>query len=132
MAASIRQAPGRALLVEDELLVAVHVEELLEQVGYVRVAIAARVEEALVALAAGPDPTVAVLDVNLAGEQSWPVARECRRRGIPWVFVTGYLESHAAVPADLAGAVLLAKPLGREELAAGLARAAAASEPGGR
>ncbi len=122
----------KAILVEDELLVAFHVEELLEELGFRPVVTAARVADAIARLEAEPGVAVAVLDVNLAGEQSWPVARECRRRGIPWVFVTGYLADHAAVPVDLAGAVLLAKQLGRDDLADGLARALAAAEPSRR
>lgn len=134
MAACTRAVPGIALLVEDELLVAIHVEELLEQIGYGPVLNAGRVSEALAILESEPDIAVAVLDVNLAGEQSWPVARDCLRRGIPWVFATGYLKAHAALPVDLADAVLLSKPLGREELVAGLARAAAVAGrvPGGQ
>lgn len=125
MADITSQVPTTALLVEDELLVALHVEDMLESLGYARVELAGRVDEARGLLAGATNPAVAVLDVNLAGELSWPVARDCRRRGVPFLFVTGYLPDHAAVPDDLADCIILAKPVQREALRRGLAEAVA-------
>ncbi len=49
----------------------------------------ARVAKALVA-AQTEEIDVALLDVNVAGEQVFPVAYELERRGVPFLFVTGY------------------------------------------
>ena len=47
------------------------------------------VDEAM-ALAGQADIDFAILDINLGGAKSFPVAEILRRRGIPFVFATGY------------------------------------------
>jgi CheY-like chemotaxis protein len=79
----------RVLIVEDEPLVAIMLEEMLEELGANVAANAMRLEEALL-LAADCDFDAAVLDVNLSGARSYPVADKLRERGIPFVFATGY------------------------------------------
>ncbi|WP_281285593.1 MULTISPECIES: response regulator [Mesorhizobium] len=76
------------LVVEDEALVAMLIEDMLMELGYEVLGPAMRLEPALMA----PDENfdVALLDVNLANEQSFPVAQLLRERGIPFVFATGY------------------------------------------
>jgi CheY-like chemotaxis protein len=76
------------LVVEDEMLVAMLLEGMLKDFGY-RVIKAARVARA-VGMAATEAIDVAILDVNLAGETSYKVADQLRRRGIPFVFASGY------------------------------------------
>lgn len=76
------------LVVEDEMLVALMLEGMLKDLGY-RVIKAARVARA-VAMAAAEAIDVAILDVNLAGVSSYPVAEALRRRGIPFVVASGY------------------------------------------
>ncbi|MBK8211841.1 MAG: hypothetical protein IPK78_19770 [Rhodospirillales bacterium] len=46
--------------------------------------------------------TIAVLDVNLAGEASWPIDRLLKARGTPFLVLTGYHADHPGLPADLA------------------------------
>ena len=100
-----------AIVVEDEFLVALHVKDLLSELGLNVVGHAARLSEALDLVQRCTDLDVAVLDVNLAGEMSWPVARMLRARGVPVIFVTGYLPAHTALPDDLADATMLSKPV---------------------
>ena len=76
------------LLAEDEMLLAMMLEDRLEHFGY-RVIKAARLAGCL-ALAETEAIDVAILDINLAGEQSFPVAAVLRRRGIPFLFSSGY------------------------------------------
>lgn len=83
-----RQA-GRALIVEDEFLVAMELEDLLTGMGYQVVGSVARMPEAL-ELARDAEIDFAVLDINVGGSQSFPVADILRKRGIPFVFATGY------------------------------------------
>ncbi len=75
------------LLAEDEMLLAMMLEDRLEHFGY-RVIKAARVAGCLV-LAESAAIDVAILDINLAGEESFPVATVLRRRGIPFLFSSG-------------------------------------------
>lgn len=80
---------ARVLLVEDEALIAADAMERLEEAGFIVAATASSLHEAELA-ATTADIDAAVLDVNLRGEQSFPVADILNTRGLPFVFVTGY------------------------------------------
>ena len=79
----------RILIVEDEPLVAMHLEDLLIALGHAVVGLATRIDKALI-LARDGDIDFAILDVNVAGTQSFSVASILRQRGIPFIFATGY------------------------------------------
>ena len=83
------EARLRILIVEDEMLVAMNVEDMLLDLGHEVAGIASRLAPAL-ALAKEAEIDAAILDVNLAGEQSFPVAELLDGRGIPFLFATGY------------------------------------------
>jgi len=109
----------RALIVEDEVLVAMLIEELLERLGYEVVAISSHLEQAL-ELARTIEVDFALLDVNLNGKQSFPVAEMLRGRGIPFVFATGYGEG--TLDGAFSGVPLVQKPFSRDDLRAALAK----------
>lgn len=79
----------RVFLVEDEALVALMIEDMLVDLGFAVVATAAQLTKAR-ELACTGFFELAVLDVNLAGEFVFPVARILRDRRIPFLFSTGY------------------------------------------
>lgn len=79
----------RILVVEDEMLVLMSIETALEDLGCTSILAAATVGEALEVLSGHPFD-VAMVDVNLGGEKSYPVADALTERGIPFVFSTGY------------------------------------------
>ena len=107
--------PGlRVLVVEDEALVGMMIVDMLERLGCTYVVVAAWPNEALRRLR-DQSFDIAVLDINLNGKQSFPVAEELRRRGIPYLFSTGY--EKVAPPERHAGAPLLQKPYTQDELA---------------
>jgi CheY-like chemotaxis protein len=81
---------------------------------------ASRIEEAL-ELARDAAFDVAVLDVNLAGVQTYPVAAKVKARGIPFIFATGY--GAAEFPNDLAGTPTLEKPFRQDGLKDAIAHA---------
>ena len=84
-------AGRRVLVVEDEALVAMLLEDMLEDLGCQVLGPVMRVGEALAFVAEhGSEIDVAILDVNLAGERSFSVAEALRARGAPFVFSTGY------------------------------------------
>lgn len=56
----------------------------------------------------------ALLDVNLAGERSFPVAAILRERGIPFIFLTGYAED--AILPEFRASPCLMKPFRSEEM----------------
>lgn len=100
------------LLAEDEMMVAMMLEDRLEHFGY-QVLKAARLAACL-ALAESAAIDVAILDINLAGEVSFPVAEVLRRRGIPFVFSSGYGDD--GLPAAWKGEKVLQKPYDTHQL----------------
>ena len=82
-------AGRRILVVEDEVVVAMMVEDLLLDLGCEVVGPAARLDQGL-RLAADEALDAAILDVNLNDRRSYPIAEELRRRGVPFLFATGY------------------------------------------
>ncbi len=110
------------LVVEDEMLVAMMLEDMLQDVGY-RVIVAGRVAKAI-DIAANAAIDCAILDVNLDGETSYPVADELRRRGIPFFFSTGYSPENLRV--DYLGSPFLSKPCSPEDVEQAVRRSIAA------
>ena len=120
--ASDALAGRRVLVVEDEALIAMNMREMLDELGCVVVAAATRVEEALAALEGGGIDAV-LLDVNLHGRPSFPVADALAAREVPFVFATGY-GAHT-LREDLRDRPLLPKPFRMRELEQVLAGALA-------
>ena len=86
----MNEFPGlRVLLVEDDVLVSMLLEDMLVEFGCQIVGPADRVPQGE-ALAAEAAIDVALLDVNVAGSDVYPVAKCLAKRGIPFAFVTGY------------------------------------------
>jgi CheY-like chemotaxis protein len=110
----------RALVVEDEVLVGMLLEEMLHELGYELAALSTHLDEAL-SLARTTQFDVALLDINLNGRQSFPVADVIRERGLPFLFATGYGSRILAAPYH--DAPILQKPFSLDELRVALARA---------
>jgi CheY-like chemotaxis protein len=109
----------RILVVEDEALVAMLVEDALEDAGFGVIGPVRSVAQALQVLEA-EQPDAAVLDLNLAGENSVAVADALVARGIPFVVATGY--GAAGLPAAHRNALVLPKPYDPADLTSMLAR----------
>ena len=80
----------KVFVVEDESLVAMQLEDMLEDAGCELVGLAMRVKRALEMLEGDPAIDVAILDVNIGGDKVYPVAERLRTLGVPLVFATGY------------------------------------------
>lgn len=104
---------ARALVVEDESMVGLLMEDLLREVGVNPVGTAWSVQQAIALLDMAPVDLV-VLDVNIAGESVEPVAEELQRRGIPFIFVTGF--GIERVPEAFRNRPVLTKPVEEEDL----------------
>jgi CheY-like chemotaxis protein len=105
----------RVLVVEDEGLVAMMLEDVLDDLGCDVAFSASSVAQAIAWLEAGGALDAALLDVNLGGEPVFPVAEALVRRGVPFAFSTGYGETPDARFRD---APLLSKPIRLERLTA--------------
>jgi PAS domain S-box-containing protein len=112
-------SPKRALLVEDEALVAMMMENLLVELGVEVVGPFGTLAEAMVA-AKGEAFDVAVLDVNLDGGTVYPLAHHLAERNVPFAFVTGY--EPGTIDVRFRHVPVLQKPVERQMLCELLAR----------
>jgi CheY-like chemotaxis protein len=97
----------RILIVEDESLVAMLLETILEDMGCSTVGPAANIDDGLT-LVQTESLDAALLDVNVAGRQVFPVAQALKDRGVPFVFSTGYGEG--GLPDEWRGQPTIQKP----------------------
>ena len=106
-------AGKRVLLVEDEMLVAMMMKDMLTDLGFSVVGPYGRISEAL-PVARANDLEAAVLDINLNGELVYPVAAALVERGVPIVFVTGY--GAESIDRQFSQIPVLQKPIERQVL----------------
>ncbi|MBS1303411.1 response regulator [Loktanella sp. SALINAS62] len=110
-------AGRRILVVEDERLIALDVRDILEKFGCVVLGPVATVDAAL-QLINDENPEAAVLDVQLNGETSEPVAHALRLENRPFLVLTAYSRRH--LTGALEDAPLLNKPVDERKLRASL------------
>jgi two-component sensor histidine kinase/PAS domain-containing protein len=108
-----RLSGQRILVVEDEGIVAWALEDMLADMGCAVVGTAARVNQAL-AMIDDESIDAVVLDLNLNGQMSYPVADVLASRGMPFVFLTGYHKS--SIPEAYVRFPMMQKPLDRSRL----------------
>jgi len=109
---------SRVFLVEDEALVAMLLEDMLAELGCVPSCTASSLAEGIEQVAS-VEADIAIIDVNLGGEPSFPIAERLAARGIPVVFSTGYGASD--LPPAWRDRPIVAKPFTTEGLRAALA-----------
>ncbi len=107
MTQSVRLAGKRVLIVEDEYFIAADIGRALAGCEAVVLGPAGDIDKAMALLDAGP-VDAAVLDVNLDGRRSFPIADRLAARSVPYLFVTGY--DGWALPENHRGAPRLSKP----------------------
>jgi CheY-like chemotaxis protein len=120
-AAPYREPPLRVLLVEDEIMVAMLVQSLLEELGCEVLGPVGRVDRALEVVGRGGFD-LAILDINVNGRDSYPVARALADRRVPFIFSTGYGET--AGSREFEGCPTLQKPYRLEDLRAAVEQVA--------
>jgi CheY-like chemotaxis protein len=118
----VKTGRPRILIVEDEIIVALFMEDLLAELGYDVVGVVSRLDEAL---ARAPDYQMAVLDVHLNGKPVFDFADRLAEDGTPFVFATGYGER--GIPERHRGRPVLQKPFGPDDLRAALKKIEPAS-----
>lgn len=103
----------RILLVEDEMLVAMLLEDMLTESGHTVIGPVAKLDQAVEA-ARNESIDLAILDVNLQGHEVFPVAEALAARQIPFVFSTGY--GAGGLPEAWRQRPTLQKPFRRDDL----------------
>jgi CheY-like chemotaxis protein len=106
-------AGRRVLVIEDESMVMMLLQDMLEDIGCVVVGSASRLQEAI-EKARTLAFDVAILDVNLDGERTFPIAEVLAERGVRFAFATGY--GVASMPPGFNGRPVLQKPFQQQEL----------------
>jgi len=114
-------AGRRILVVEDEMMIAMLVEDMLTELGCSVVGPAHALAEALALAQSEPGLDAALLDVNLAGQPVFPVADALREKGVPAIFSTGY--GDAGLRDIDRGSPVLQKPFRAGDLARALGEA---------
>lgn len=105
----------RVLIVEDEIIVALFMEDLLAELGYEVAGVVSRLDDAM---ARAPDYQMAVLDVHLNGKPVFDFADRLAEAGTPFVFATGYGER--GIPERHRARPVLQKPFVPDDLRAAL------------
>jgi DNA-binding response OmpR family regulator len=107
----------RILIVEDEMMIALHLEDLVTDQGHQPVGPAMRLDQAMI-LARSETLDAALLDVNLGDDKSFPCAEILKQRGIPLLFLTGY--GADGLPDEWRGSPTLEKPFEPDHLTGAL------------
>jgi CheY-like chemotaxis protein len=121
-----RLSGRKVLVVEDEMIVGWLLEDMLVDLGCAIVGPATSVNQALAMIDAEAFDA-AVLDVNLDGQMSYPVADALTARGMPFVFSTGYDKD--TLRDGYRTFLVLQKPFHPSELGDALAKLLTPTEP---
>lgn len=105
------------LILEDEPIIGFALEDMLLHIGCDRVSLATRIAEAQ-RIAREDQVDAAILDVNIHGAQSYPVADDLAARGVPYIFATGY--GDRAHPDQHRDTLTLTKPYSIDDIRDGL------------
>ncbi len=105
----------RILVVEDDMMIAVVIEEALQGMGCIVVGPVGKLDGAL-RLADDADIDAAILDVTIRGGQVFPVAERLQSRGVPFALASGY--GDWALPDAFRNQPRLTKPFTVHELRA--------------
>ena len=109
---------ARVLIVEDEIIVAMFLEDLMADFGYEIAGVVSHLNEAM---AHAPDYDLALLDVHINGRPVFEFADQLAARGTPFVFATGY--GARGIPDRHAGRPVVQKPFQPADLKWMLAQA---------
>ena len=107
-----------ALVVEDEFLIAQILCDDLGLLGATIIGPFSRIAPAMERIASGESLQAAILDINVAGEEVYPLADELVKLGVKVVFLTGY--TRVKLPARFASYPVFSKNAPIEELVTAL------------
>lgn len=111
---------GDALVVEDNMIIAMEAEDILREMGCEDCHVAGSVKGAL-AIIEGKTLSFALLDIDLGQETSEDVAIALQAKGTPFVFASGYGD-YPEFQGDLAQVPIVAKPYTKEDIGKAIGR----------
>jgi DNA-binding response OmpR family regulator len=117
-------AARRVLIIEDETLIALMLQDMLEDAGLIVAGVAHSFDAGLT-MARSADAQLAILDLNLGGMEAYPIADALRSRGIAFIFSTGYRAD--SLRAEYDAVPKLVKPYQQDLLVVAIDAALAAS-----
>ena len=112
-----------ALVVEDNMIIAMEAEELLRELGYPDCHVCGSVRSALQIIADNPIG-FALLDIDLGDETSEEIAATLQSRGTPFICASGY-DEFPQLGDSLAAVPVVTKPYTGSDIAAAIARLSA-------
>jgi CheY-like chemotaxis protein len=107
--------PLRVLVVEDNLLIAETISDMLQDCGCVVLGPVPDLQRGMQMLE-GEQPDAVLLDINLCGTLSFPLAAALEQRGVPFVFMTGYDEG-SLFPPEFRAVRRISKPFDAKDVA---------------
>ena len=114
---ALRTSTPRILVVEDEMTVAMLIEDMVSELSFEIAGVVPRLEDAMRMVDSG-DFDLAMLDVHLNSKTVFPFAAELDKRHIPYLFATAY--GGRGIPAEFRDHLVLEKPFGPLELSRAL------------
>ena len=117
------------LVVEDEMMIAMLIEDMLDELGCKLVGQAASVPRAL-ELIGNESIEVAILDLNLDGKDTYAIADALQRKNVPFIFATGY--GSAGLRQEYGNRPVLQKPFQQKDLEMALTEALGGGSRGER
>ena len=109
----LRLGTPRVLVVEDEMTVAMLIEDMVGELAYEVAGVVPRLEDAM-RLLDSDSFDLAMLDVHLNGKTVFPFAEALQEREIPFLFATAY--GARGLPEEFRDQLVLQKPFGPVEL----------------
>ncbi len=97
----------RILIIEDEPMIALDLQNLLEDAGFDVVGVAGKLDKAMTMIECTPCDA-AIVDANLCGVSSSPAAAALAERGVPFIVLSGYSSKQQA--AAFPKAMFIQKP----------------------
>ncbi|PYD93699.1 response regulator [Pseudomonas syringae pv. pisi] len=112
-----RTSLPKVLLVEDETMLAMLMEMMLEDLGFATAYHASTLNDGI-EYARNGEYDLAILDINIIGGDSFPIAAAIADRGIPFMFCSGY--GRLGIPDAWLNRRCVAKPFSAEQLSEAL------------
>jgi CheY-like chemotaxis protein len=112
---SLHKTDLKILVVEDNVLIADTIGDLVESCGWAVIGPVGNLEGGM-ALLEEARPNGALLDVNLAGTLSFPLATALEALGVPFVFMTGY-DLGTIFPREFSAVRRITKPFDQQQIA---------------